>query len=132
MGLIPDLVIEQVLSRTDILQTVGGYVSLKRTGANYKGLCPFHNEKSPSFYVHPSKGIFKCFGCAAGGNVINFLMTIEGWSFPETVRHLADKLGIEVAEQSDEEAEASRKRREGKKLYLEIMKQARAFFEQSL
>lgn len=132
MGLIPDLVIEQVLSRTDILQTVGGYVALKRTGANYKGLCPFHNEKSPSFYVHPSKGIFKCFGCAAGGNAINFLMMIEGWNFPETVRHLAEKLGIEVAEQSDEEAEASRRRREGKKLYLEIMKQARAFFEQSL
>ncbi len=132
MGLIPDLVIEQVLSRTDILQTIGGYVSLKRTGANYKGLCPFHGENSPSFFVHPDKGIFKCFGCSAGGNVISFLMMIEGWNFPETVRHLAEKLSIEIEEQSDEEAEKSRRLREGKKLYLEIMKQARAFFEASL
>ncbi|MBA2662236.1 MAG: DNA primase [Bradymonadaceae bacterium] len=132
MGLIPDLVIEQVLSRTDILQTVGEYVTLKRTGNNYKGLCPFHGENSPSFFVHPSKGIFKCFGCGAGGNVVNFLMTIEGWNFPETVRHLADKFGIEIAEESDEEAEQSRRRREGKKLYLRIMTEARAFFEQTL
>lgn len=132
MGLIPESVIEDVLARCDILETVRQYVSMKRAGSQYKGLCPFHEENTPSFFVHPDKGFFKCFGCGKGGNVYQFLMAVEGWSFPETVRQLADRYGIEIPEQSDEEAEAARRRREGRKLYFEIMGAAREFYEQNL
>ncbi len=132
MGRIPDEVIEEVLRRTDIVQTVQQYVTLKRAGANMKGLCPFHNEKTPSFNVHPTKGIYKCFGCGAGGNVIGFLMDIEGWNFPETVRHLAERNGIEIPEETSEESEEAQRRREGKKLYFQIMSLAQKFFEDNL
>ena len=132
MGLIPEAAIEQVLARADILPTAQNYVTLKKSGQNYKGLCPFHNENTPSFYVHPGKGIYKCFGCGKGGNVISFLMEIEGWSFPETVRHLAERNGVEIPEESDEDAERRRKRRKGKKLYHAIMQSAREFYETAL
>ncbi|RAL23839.1 DNA primase [Lujinxingia litoralis] len=132
MGLIPQSVIEDVLARTDILQTIQQYVSLKRAGHNYKGLCPFHEENTPSFNVHPGMGIYKCFGCSEGGNVIQFLMSIEGWSFPETVRTLAERAGVEIPEESPQEAERARKRREGKKAYLAIMGAAREFYEAQL
>ncbi|MGM0555754.1 MAG: DNA primase [Myxococcota bacterium] len=132
MGLIPESVIEQVLARADILSVVSNYVSLKKSGANHKGLCPFHDENTPSFNVNPSMGIYKCFGCGEGGNVINFLMQIEGWSFPETVRYLAERNGVEIPEEDPEEAEAHRKRREGKKLYWKVMELAREFYEDKL
>ena len=132
MGLIPETVIEEVLARTDILETVQQYVTLKKAGANFKGLCPFHDENTPSFNVHPGMGIYKCFGCGEGGHSIQFLMKIEGWNFPETVRHLAEKAGIEIPEEDEEEAEARQKKRRGRKIYLEIMAAARAFFEERL
>ncbi|MFU8803163.1 MAG: DNA primase [Bradymonadaceae bacterium] len=131
-GLIPQSVIEEVLARTDVYQTVQQYVALKRSGSSFKGLCPFHGEKTPSFYVHPAKGFYKCFGCGAGGNVIQFLMSIEGWNFPETVRQLAERCGVDIPEASPEEEEKSRRRREGKKLYSRIMELARAYFEDNL
>ena len=77
----PDDVIEQVRSSNDIVDVVGSYVHLKKQGANYFGLCPFHNEKSPSFSVSPDKQIFYCFGCGAGGNVITLLMKYELYNF---------------------------------------------------
>ncbi len=132
MGLIPEPVIEEVLARADILHTVQNYVSLKKSGANFKGLCPFHDENTPSFYVHPGKGIFKCFGCGVGGNVISFLMEIEGLSFPEAVRQLAERNGVEIPAEDPKAAERARKRRKGKKLYFEIMEMARSFFEHNL
>ena len=132
MGLIPQSVVEDVLSRTDILETVRQYVALKRAGSNHKGLCPFHDENTPSFFVHPGMGIYKCFGCGEGGNAYQFLMAMEGWSFPETVRHLAERCGIEIPEQDSEQAEAQRKRRKGKKLYLKIMDRARQFYSDTL
>ncbi len=132
MGLIPQSTIDEVLARTDILQVVQQYVTLKRAGSNHKGLCPFHSEKTPSFNVNPSKGIYKCFGCGAGGNVLGFLMEIEGWNFPETVRHLAERNGVEIPEESDEDRESMRKRREGKKAYLRVMELAREFYQESL
>jgi DNA primase len=132
MGLIPEPVIEEVLARADILHTVQNYVSLKKSGSSFKGLCPFHDENTPSFYVTPSKGIFKCFGCGVGGNVISFLMEIEGWNFPEVVRQLAERNGIEIPEEDPKAAKKAQKRRKGKKLYLRIMEMAREFYEQNL
>jgi DNA primase len=97
-GLISEDVINQIRDRTDIVEVVGQHVSLTRAGQNLKGLCPFHQEKSPSFTVSPSRQIFHCFGCGAGGNVFTFLTRITGASFPETVRELGKKVGIEVEE----------------------------------
>lgn len=90
--------IQQILSRIDILEVVGGFVRLKRRGANYLGLCPFHNEKTPSFTVSPSKEIFKCFGCGKSGNTISFLMEHEKLSYVEALRWLANKYNVEVEE----------------------------------
>jgi len=96
-GLIPEETITQIRDRTDIAEVVSGYVSLSRSGQNLKGLCPFHAEKTPSFTVSPSRQIFHCFGCGAGGNVFTFLMRIEGASFPEAVRELGHRAGIQIA-----------------------------------
>lgn len=132
MGRIPEQTIEEVLARTDILQVIQQYIALKRAGVNWKGLCPFHGEKSPSFHVHPGKGIYKCFGCGAGGDVISFVMQMEGWSFSESVRQLAARAGVQIEEQDEAEAEEERKRRQARELYQKIMKLARGYFEQQL
>jgi DNA primase len=93
-GRIPEEIIQQVKDRVSIRDVVSDYVTLKRAGANYKGLCPFHKEKTPSFMVHDGKQIFRCFGCGEGGTVFNFLMKMEGLSYPEAVRKLAARAGI--------------------------------------
>ena len=90
----PDDVIEEVRTRNDIVDVISQYVNLKKKGANYFGLCPFHNEKSPSFSVSPGKQMYYCFGCGAGGNVITFVMEYENYSFVEAVKMLADRVGI--------------------------------------
>ncbi|MCI7795357.1 MAG: DNA primase [Lachnospiraceae bacterium] len=94
----PDDVIEEVRTRNDIVDVISQYVSLKKKGANYFGLCPFHNEKSPSFSVSPGKQMYYCFGCGAGGNVITFVMEYENYSFVEAVKMLADRAGITLPE----------------------------------
>ncbi|OPX18242.1 DNA primase [candidate division WOR-3 bacterium 4484_100] len=88
--------IEEIKRQTDIVELIGHYVPLKKVGKNYRGLCPFHNEENPSFYVNPEKGIFFCFGCKKGGNAISFLMEYEKLDFPEAVKKLAKNLGIEI------------------------------------
>lgn len=93
-GRIPDQIIDQVLNSHDIVETVGKYVQLNKQGHYFKGLCPFHSEKTPSFTVTPEKQIYHCFGCGVGGNVIHFVMEIEGYSFTEAVRRLAEEAGI--------------------------------------
>ncbi|HEY1587737.1 MAG TPA: DNA primase, partial [Polyangia bacterium] len=99
MGLIPEDKIAEIRDRTDIVAVIGEYVSLKRTGVNHKGLCPFHNEKSPSFNVNAQKQFFHCFGCGKSGDVISFVSELEGKSFMETLRELARKSGIELPEE---------------------------------
>jgi DNA primase len=88
--------IDEISRQTDIVSVIGQYVNLKKIGRNYRGLCPFHNERNPSFYVNPEKGIYYCFGCQKGGNAINFLMEYEKLDFPEAVKRLAKNLGIEI------------------------------------
>src|SRR6202020_2826475 len=90
--------IQQILSRIDIIEIVGGFVKLKKRGVNYLGLCPFHNEKSPSFTVSPAKEIYKCFGCGRSGNSISFLMEHEKYSYVEALRWLAQKYNVEIEE----------------------------------
>jgi len=95
---IPDATIDEIRTRVDIIGLIGRYVDLKKAGRNYKGLCPFHGEKTPSFNVSPDKQIFHCFGCQAGGDALAFLMSYEGLSFPEAARSLAAECGIEIPE----------------------------------
>ena len=90
--------IQQILGRLDILDVIGDFVKLKKRGTNYLGLCPFHNEKTPSFTVSPAKEIYKCFGCGRSGNTISFIMEHEKYSYPEALKWLATKYGIEVEE----------------------------------
>ncbi len=94
----PDEIIEEVRNSNDIVNVVGSYVSLKKKGSSYFGLCPFHNEKTGSFSVSPQKQIYYCFGCGAGGNVIGFMMNYENMSFQEAVQFLADRAGIKLPE----------------------------------
>ncbi|MET0391687.1 MAG: DNA primase, partial [Chitinophagaceae bacterium] len=96
--MISQATIQQILSRLDIIDVVGNFVKLKRRGTNYLGLCPFHNEKTPSFTVSPAKEIYKCFGCGRSGNTISFLMEHEKYSYVEALKWLANKYGIEVEE----------------------------------
>jgi DNA primase len=96
--MIPQQTIQQILSRIDIIEIVGGFVKLKKRGANYLGLCPFHNEKSPSFTVSPAKEIYKCFGCGRSGNTISFLMEHEKYSYAEALRWLAARYNVEIEE----------------------------------
>lgn len=128
MGRIPEETIEKVKEMNDIVDIVSEKVRLKRAGSNYTGLCPFHNEKTPSFIVSPSKQIYKCFGCGEGGNVITFLMKTRSLSFEEAVRELAKKSGITI-EETSAKADIARKRRET----LENMnKTAARFFYENL
>ena len=90
--------IQQILGRIDIIDVIGGFVKLKKRGTNYLGLCPFHNERTPSFTVSPSKEIYKCFGCGKSGNTISFLMEHEKYSYVDSLRWLANKYGIEIEE----------------------------------
>jgi len=98
MGRFGDDKIEEVRSRADIVEIVGAQVRLRRAGRNFVGLCPFHNEKTPSFSVNAERGFFHCFGCGAGGSVFNFIMRVEGLTFPEAVRSLARKYGVTLPE----------------------------------
>jgi DNA primase len=97
--MIPDRVVEEVRDRADLVEVIGEHVSLKRAGKEFKGLCPFHNEKTPSFYVVPGKGFYKCFGCGESGDVFTFLMEFVGLSFNEAVEKLAARVGVEIPRQ---------------------------------
>lgn len=94
--MIPEDKITDIQNAADIVDIISEYVLLKKAGKNYKGLCPFHSEKTPSFTVSPDKKMFYCFGCHTGGNVFSFLMKHEGYSYPEAIKMLAERYGIEL------------------------------------
>ncbi|MDO6434703.1 DNA primase [Flavitalea sp. BT771] len=109
--------IQQILSRIDIIEVVGGFVRLKKRGTNYLGLCPFHNEKSPSFTVSPVKEIYKCFGCGRSGNTISFLMEHEKYSYAEALRWLAAKYNVEI-EEKEQSPEVRQQQQVADSLYI--------------
>lgn len=122
----PEEVIEEIRMKNDIVDVVSGYVKLQKKGSSYFGLCPFHNEKSPSFSVSPGKQIYYCFGCGAGGNVISFVMQYENYTFQEAVKFLAQKAGIQLPEA--EYSEETRKKENKRARLLQVNKEAATYF----
>lgn len=118
--------IQEVLSRNNIIDVIGQYVKLKRSGGSYVGLCPFHAEKTPSFNVSESKQVYYCFGCHAGGNVITFLMEYNNFTFQEAIQYLAERAGMELPEVS--ETPEQRSEQDQKSVLLEIYKKSAAFY----
>jgi DNA primase len=122
---------ERVKQQADIVRVIGEYVRLKKTGQNFSGLCPFHQEKTPSFAVHPTKQIYHCFGCGAGGDVFKFVMELEKSSFPEAIRTVAEKCGIAIPkprERSPEERQENQQR----SALVEMHREAAAWFARQL
>src|SRR5262249_17242452 len=119
-----DDVVERVREATDLVQLVGQYVNLKRSGRSFKGLCPFHTEKTPSFMVHPERQMFHCFGCHKGGDAFSFVMEHDGVSFPEALRVLGERAGIEV--------EVRRQRDAGQDALYDAAERAARFFSGEL
>ena len=118
--------VEEVRQRNDIVDIISSYVNLKRSGSNYVGLCPFHNEKTASFSVSGNKQMYYCFGCGAGGNVFTFLMEYENLTFPEALAQLAERAGMELPEQSETTEE--KRRRNVREQILEIYKIAANYY----
>ena len=120
-----DEIIEEVRMKNDIVDVISDYVKLQKKGSSYFGLCPFHNEKSPSFSVSPGKQMYYCFGCGAGGNVFTFIMEYENYTFVEALKHLAERAGVTLPE-----AEYSKEAKGPQDLrttLLEIQKKQRLF-----
>lgn len=125
-----DELIEEIRSRNDVVDVISSYVKLKKQGSTYFGLCPFHNEKSPSFSVTPGKQMYYCFGCGEGGNVYSFIMKYENYTFVEAVKMLADRAGVTLPEQDNSEEE--RKKSDLRANLLEINKKAALYFHHQL
>ena len=122
----PEELIEEIRSRNDIVDVVSSYVKLQKKGSSYFGLCPFHNEKSPSFSVSRSKQMYYCFGCGAGGNVFTFVMEYENYTFAEAVKLLADRAGVEIPE--IEYSQEAKEKANLKATLLEVNKLAAKYF----
>ncbi len=129
-GQISEGKINEVRERTDIVELISQYVSLKRSGVNHMGLCPFHSEKSPSFSVNAARQFFHCFGCGVGGDAFSFLMQIEGLAFPDAVRRLAERIGIDLEERTPSPEEELRQRQR-ERLYR-VNEVAASYFHQLL
>ena len=123
---IPEEIVQEVLLRADITDVVGDYVLLKKAGENYKGLCPFHNERTPSFTVSPAKGFFYCFGCQAKGNAVGFLMQQASLTFPDAIQMLASRYGVHIPEMR-----TAQKPDKHKPLY-DLLRAAATFFHDGL
>ncbi len=124
MGYIPEDIVEKIKDDTDILDLIGEYVTLKRAGKDYMGLCPFHREKTPSFTVVPSKGFYYCFGCGASGNAIGFIMRHENLDYPDAIKHLAKRSGITIPETGTSDSLSGR--------IYQATEYAHAFFRRNL
>src|SRR5215468_9406875 len=124
-------VADRVKQQADIVRIVGEYVRLKKTGKDYSGLCPFHQEKTPSFTVSPIKQIFYCFGCGKGGDVFNFVMEMERCEFPEALRIVAEKSGISLPKPRSS-SPAERVQTSARAAILEMHRDAQAFFTKHL
>ncbi len=122
---------DKVKQQADIVRVVGEYVQLKKGGQNFRGLCPFHSEKTPSFNVHPVRQIYHCFGCGKGGDVFNFVMEMERCEFPEAVRIVAEKCGIPVPSKRERTPEEKRESQQ-RSLLVEMHREAQAFFVKQL
>ena len=122
--------VNEVVSANDIVDIVSGYVRLKRSGSSFMGCCPFHREKTPSFHVSADKQLYHCFGCGAGGSVIQFIMNAEGLDFPDALRFLADRAGIRLPEDTGGGRDDERYKRK-QKIY-EMNKDAARFFRECL
>ena len=109
--MIPQDTVDKILDSAQIVDVISDFVSLKRRGANYIACCPFHNEKTPSFYVSPAKGIYKCFGCGKSGTAVGFVMEHESMTYVEALKYLARKYGIEVKEKEDSPEEIAARQR---------------------
>ncbi len=131
--MIPQSFIQDLLNRVDIVDVVGRYVQLKKGGANFGGLCPFHSEKSPSFTVSPTKQFYHCFGCGAHGTAIGFLIEYAGVGFVDAVKDLAQSVGMTVPEQEDKLLPAQRAEQQSRTLALsEVMTKASDFYRREL
>jgi len=128
-GFIPQSFIDDLLSRADIVDVVGACVTLRKTGKNYSGLCPFHQEKTPSFSVEPDKQFYYCFGCGKGGNVIGFTMDYENIEYPQAIESLANSMGLEVPR---EESTQLQEQRELNQKLFEVLQDASSFYQQQL
>jgi DNA primase len=130
---IPQTFIQELLNRVDVVDVVGRYVQLKKGGANFMGLCPFHGEKSPSFSVSPTKQFYHCFGCGANGNAIGFLMEHAGMSFIEAVKDLAQQTGMLIPEDEaspQDRERAAQQRQKQATLNSVLDKAAHAYIQQ--
>ena len=132
--MIPDSFIQELLARVDVVDVVGRYVQLRKGGANLLGICPFHQEKSPSFTVSPTKQFYHCFGCGAHGSAISFLMQHTGASFPDTVRDLAGSVGMQVpeAQLSPATRERAAQRRQEQSAHAQVLEKAQAYYKAQL
>jgi DNA primase len=124
--LIPKFTIDKIIDAARVEDVIGDFITLKKRGANLLGLCPFHGEKSPSFTVSPAKGIYKCFGCGKSGTAVNFIMDLESLSYPEALRYLANKYGIEVIEK-EVSVEEKAQQNEKESLYI-VMNYAQKYY----
>ena len=130
--LFPQRFIDDLRLQANIVQVVQDYVPLRRAGTKYKGLCPFHSEKTPSFHVDPEKGFFHCFGCHAGGDVFKFLELHEKVAFPDAVRMLAQKFGVALPDLGDEGAEGPRQDARLREELLKVHEIAAGYFREQL
>ena len=122
--------VDRIYSAADIVEVIGDFVTLKKKGVNYQACCPFHNEKTPSFVVSPSKGLFKCFGCGKGGNAVTFVMEHENMTYPEALKYVAKKYGIEVAER--EQTPEEQRRNDDRESMMVVSSYAADYFVRSL
>ncbi|HVF70276.1 MAG TPA: DNA primase [Chthoniobacterales bacterium] len=132
MGTIPSQTIEQIAAANDIVEVIGSYFPLKRAGSTFKALCPFHQEKTPSFTVSPSRQTFHCFGCGAGGSVFRFVMDYEHLEFPAAVKKLAQRVGIPVIEERGISAGEEDRQHETRKALLQLHAEAAEWFHEGL